>query len=35
VAEEQLLLEAAEAGMAIQRRADADPLVVLTTVLAD
>jgi hypothetical protein len=35
VAEEQLVLEAAEAGLAIQRRPDADPVVVLTTVLAE
>jgi hypothetical protein len=35
VAEEALLLEAAASGMAIARRPDADPLVVLTTVLAD
>ena len=31
--EEQLILEAAESGMAIARRPDADPVVVLTTVL--
>jgi hypothetical protein len=35
VLEEQLVLEAAEAGMAIARRPDADPRVVLTTVLAE
>jgi hypothetical protein len=35
VVEEQLILEAAESGMAIARRPDADPVVVLTTVLAD
>ena len=35
VLEEQLVLEAAESGLAIQRRPDADPVVVLTTVLAD
>jgi len=35
VLEEQLVLEAAESGMAIARRPDADPVVVLTTVLAE
>jgi hypothetical protein len=35
VLEEQLVLEAAARGMAIARRAEADPVVVLTTVLAE
>jgi hypothetical protein len=35
VAEEQLLLEAAESGMAIARRPDADPMIVLTVTLAE
>jgi hypothetical protein len=33
IAEEQIVLEAAESDMTIARRPDADPVIVLTTVL--